>query len=79
MRGPSMWLRSASDDPDALALDLDLLGGQLLGPGDLHALGPHRLWSWATTRAVVSSSFVVIVLDFLISGVAPFTLQAGGQ
>ena len=32
---------------------------------------------WATTRAVVASSFVVIVLDFLISGVAMFTLQAG--
>lgn len=30
---------------------------------------------WATTRAVVASSFVVIVLDFLISGVAMFTLQ----
>lgn len=33
---------------------------------------------WATTRAVVASSFVVIVLDFVISGIAMFTLQAGG-
>ena len=32
----------------------------------------------ATTQAVVASSFVVIVLDFLISGVAMFTLQGGG-
>jgi phospholipid/cholesterol/gamma-HCH transport system permease protein len=32
----------------------------------------------ATTRAVIASSFVVIVLDFVISGVALFTLQAGG-
>jgi phospholipid/cholesterol/gamma-HCH transport system permease protein len=32
---------------------------------------------WATTRAVVASSFAVIVLDFLISGVAMFTVQAG--
>jgi phospholipid/cholesterol/gamma-HCH transport system permease protein len=32
---------------------------------------------WATTSAVVSSSFVVIVLDFLISAVAMFTWQAG--
>ncbi len=32
---------------------------------------------WATTRAVVASSFMVIVLDFLISGVAMFTLQLG--
>jgi phospholipid/cholesterol/gamma-HCH transport system permease protein len=31
----------------------------------------------ATTRAVISSSFVVIVLDFLISGVALFTWQSG--
>ena len=32
---------------------------------------------WATTSAVVSSSFVVIVLDFLISAVAMFTWQSG--
>jgi phospholipid/cholesterol/gamma-HCH transport system permease protein len=31
----------------------------------------------ATTRAVISSSFVVIVLDFLISGIALFTWQSG--
>ncbi len=31
----------------------------------------------ATTRAVISSSFVVILLDFVISGVAIFTWQAG--
>jgi phospholipid/cholesterol/gamma-HCH transport system permease protein len=31
----------------------------------------------ATTRAVISASFVVIVLDFVISGVALFTWQAG--
>lgn len=32
----------------------------------------------ATTRAVISSSFVVILLDFVISGIAIFTWQAGG-
>jgi phospholipid/cholesterol/gamma-HCH transport system permease protein len=31
----------------------------------------------ATTRAVISSSFVVIMLDFFISGFALFTWQAG--
>jgi len=31
----------------------------------------------ATTRAVISASFVVILLDFLISGLALFTWQAG--
>jgi phospholipid/cholesterol/gamma-HCH transport system permease protein len=31
----------------------------------------------ATTRAVISSSFVVILLDFVISGIAIFTWQAG--
>jgi phospholipid/cholesterol/gamma-HCH transport system permease protein len=30
---------------------------------------------WATTRAVVASSFMVIVLDFTVSGIAMFTLQ----
>jgi phospholipid/cholesterol/gamma-HCH transport system permease protein len=29
----------------------------------------------ATTRAVISASFVVILLDFIISGIAMFTLQ----
>ena len=33
---------------------------------------------WVTTSAVVSSSFVVIVLDFLISALALLTWQAGG-
>jgi phospholipid/cholesterol/gamma-HCH transport system permease protein len=33
----------------------------------------------ATTRAVIWSSFVVIVLDFVISGVALFTWQGGGS
>ena len=32
----------------------------------------------ATTQAVVASSFVVIVIDFVISAIALFTLQAGG-
>ncbi len=45
----------------------------------MEAKGGSEGVGWATTRAVVSSSFVVIVLDFLISGVALFTLQAGGQ
>jgi phospholipid/cholesterol/gamma-HCH transport system permease protein len=43
----------------------------------LEARGGSEGVGWATTRAVVSSSFAVIVLDFLISGVALFTLQAG--
>jgi phospholipid/cholesterol/gamma-HCH transport system permease protein len=33
----------------------------------------------ATTRAVISSSFVVILLDFVLSGIALFTFQAGGR
>ncbi|MCS6914221.1 MAG: ABC transporter permease [Myxococcales bacterium] len=44
----------------------------------LEARGGSEGVGWATTRAVVSSSFAVIVLDFLISGVAFFTLQASG-
>jgi phospholipid/cholesterol/gamma-HCH transport system permease protein len=32
----------------------------------------------ATTRAVISASFVVILLDFLLSGLALFTFQRGG-
>jgi phospholipid/cholesterol/gamma-HCH transport system permease protein len=32
----------------------------------------------ATTRAVISASFAVILLDFVLSGLALFTLQAGG-
>jgi phospholipid/cholesterol/gamma-HCH transport system permease protein len=32
---------------------------------------------WATTRAVVSASFVVIVLDFVISSVAMLTVHLG--
>jgi phospholipid/cholesterol/gamma-HCH transport system permease protein len=43
----------------------------------LEARGGSEGVGWATTRAVVSSSFAVIVLDFIISGVAMFTLQAG--
>ncbi len=31
---------------------------------------------WATTRAVVASSFAVILLDFFLSGISMFTLQA---
>jgi phospholipid/cholesterol/gamma-HCH transport system permease protein len=33
----------------------------------------------ATTRAVISASFVVIVLDFFLSGFALFTFQRGGN
>jgi phospholipid/cholesterol/gamma-HCH transport system permease protein len=33
----------------------------------------------ATTRAVISASFVVILLDFILSGIALFTFQAGGN
>lgn len=43
----------------------------------MEAKGGSEGVGWATTRAVVSSSFAVIVLDFIISGVALFTLQAG--
>jgi phospholipid/cholesterol/gamma-HCH transport system permease protein len=32
----------------------------------------------ATTRAVIASSFAVIVLDFILSGLALFTTQRGG-
>jgi phospholipid/cholesterol/gamma-HCH transport system permease protein len=33
----------------------------------------------ATTRAVISASFVVILLDFFLSGLALFTFQRGGM
>jgi phospholipid/cholesterol/gamma-HCH transport system permease protein len=44
----------------------------------LQARGGSEGVGQATTRAVISSSFVVIVLDFIISGVALFTWQSGG-
>ncbi len=43
----------------------------------MEAKGGSEGVGWATTRAVVTSSFVVIVMDFIISGIALFTLQAG--
>ena len=43
-----------------------------------HTTGGSEGVGWATTRAVVSTSFVVILLDFFLSGVAMFTLQASG-
>lgn len=43
----------------------------------MEAHGGSEGVGWATTRAVVSSSFAVIILEFLIAGVAFFTLQAG--
>ena len=42
----------------------------------LGAFGGSEGVGWATTRAVVSSSFAVIVLDFLISALALLTWQA---
>ena len=44
----------------------------------LQARGGSEGVGQATTRAVISSSFVVIVLDFIISGVALFTWQGAG-
>ena len=44
----------------------------------LQARGGSEGVGTATTRAVISSSFAVILLDFVISGVALFTWQGGG-
>jgi phospholipid/cholesterol/gamma-HCH transport system permease protein len=44
----------------------------------LQARGGSEGVGQATTRAVISSSFVVIVLDFFISGLALFTWQGAG-
>src|SRR5262249_32268214 len=43
----------------------------------LSARGGSEGVGTATTRAVIASSFVVILLDFMISGVALFTWQGG--
>jgi len=44
----------------------------------LTARGGSEGVGWATTRAVIGSSFAVILLDFVISGIGYFTLQRGG-
>jgi phospholipid/cholesterol/gamma-HCH transport system permease protein len=41
----------------------------------LMARGGSEGVGWATTRAVIASSFAVILLDFLLSGVGYFVLQ----
>jgi phospholipid/cholesterol/gamma-HCH transport system permease protein len=41
----------------------------------LHARGGSEGVGWATTSAVIGSSFTVIVLDFVISGIGYFTVQ----
>ncbi len=43
----------------------------------LQARGGSEGVGSATTRAVISASFVVIVLDFILSGIALFTFQSG--
>lgn len=42
----------------------------LAGDSGLRATGGAEGVGWATTRAVVSSSFAVIVLDFVVGGIA---------
>ncbi len=44
----------------------------------LSARGGSEGVGWATTRAVIGSSFVVILLDFILSGVGYFFLQREG-
>ena len=44
----------------------------------LMARGGSEGVGWATTRAVIGSSFAVILLDFILSGVGYFLIQAGG-
>jgi phospholipid/cholesterol/gamma-HCH transport system permease protein len=48
------------------------------GIAGLSARGGSEGVGTATTRAVISASFVVILLDFLLSGFALFTFQRGG-
>ena len=52
----------------------DLLAGvvdrrRVAGHAGLTAIGGSAGVGWATTRAVVNTSFAVIVLDFILSGV----------
>jgi len=44
----------------------------------LSARGGSEGVGWATTRAVIGSSFAVIVLDFVLSGLGYVLLQGGG-
>jgi hypothetical protein len=43
----------------------------------LSARGGSEGVGWATTRAVIGSSFAVIVLDFILSGIGYLFLQGG--
>jgi phospholipid/cholesterol/gamma-HCH transport system permease protein len=43
----------------------------------LSARGGSEGVGWATTRAVIGSSFAVILLDFILSGLGYVLLQAG--
>jgi phospholipid/cholesterol/gamma-HCH transport system permease protein len=43
----------------------------------LTARGGSEGVGWATTRAVIGSSFAVILLDFILSGLGYVLLQAG--
>ena len=45
------------------------------GHSGLSTFGGSEGVGWATTRAVIASSFVVIVLDFALSSVGYFLLQ----
>lgn len=47
------------------------------GFSGLRARGGSEGVGWATTRAVIGSSFTVIVLDFLLSGAGYFLFQGG--
>ncbi len=47
------------------------------GFAGLGARGGSEGVGWATTRAVIASSFTVIVLDLVLSGVGLFLLQGG--
>jgi phospholipid/cholesterol/gamma-HCH transport system permease protein len=47
------------------------------GFAGLTARGGSEGVGWATTRAVIASSFVVIVLDLLLSGIGLFAFQGG--
>jgi phospholipid/cholesterol/gamma-HCH transport system permease protein len=44
----------------------------------LTARGGSEGVGWATTRAVIGSSFTVILLDFILSGVGYFLIQGSG-
>lgn len=51
----------------------------IAGQAGLQASGGSAGVGWATTRAVVNTSFAVIVLDFILSGIGYLVFDVGGR